>query len=76
MYGSHILFGINSFVNPFIYAMTIPAFKELVLNYICNPLKMFKILRSREEPMTSQHKIHNKRMMEDNVDKNENTLVN
>ena len=29
------LFAINSCVNPFVYAQTIPAFKEIVRSYFC-----------------------------------------
>ena len=45
------LFAINSCVNPFVYAQTIPAFKAIVRSYFCPHLPNFPNETKCEETM-------------------------
>jgi hypothetical protein len=61
-FAAQVLFSVNSCINPFIYARTIPEFKEIVLKYICRPFKRNDNQRNQNETneMTEELKANEK----------------
>ena len=63
-----VLFSVNSCINPFIYARTIPAFKEIVLKYFYYPFKGNRNQRNRKETIEmTQNSKTNEQLMSNRV---------